>query len=287
MPTTDEFWSINGVSLHELGWNVTTVGGGRYALPPKRGSNITLAKRAGQVFRPKLADSRIIDLQMWVAGADPVTGQPTGDSILAWNDNWDTLRRLVWQPAGQQVELTRRWNLSAAYGGVKTLLEATALAEIADTMEPSMTGRNRATFTMSLALADPYFYGAEQSYDFTIGQSHTINNPGHDIADGGFFDIDFYGPLTDVRLTNTAFSPEVYIQANNTVPAGVMIRASIPDYTFRTIVGYNIIGIINHTTRIRHSGYRSWMALYPGDNTLTLTGTGSGHVELRYRPPYI
>lgn len=285
MPTTDEWWAIDGVSLHEQGWNVTTVGGSRYDLPPRRGSNITVAKRPGQMHRDKPADSRTVELIMWVTGVDPTTGAATGDPVLRWNDSWDYLRRLVWRPTGSQVDLTRRWRLTV--DGTPTVVAATAKAEIADSMAPTMTGRTRATFAMRMLLADPYFYGSEQTYTLNVGDTVTVNNPGHDIAAMGYMDLDFYGPLTNPRLTNAAFNPDVYVQVNMTIPDGVMIRASVPDFTFRTILGVETIAYINWTSAIKHSGARFWMGLYPGDNPLTLTGSGGGHVTVRYRPPYI
>ncbi len=290
MPTTDEWWSINGASLHEYGWNVTTVGGSRYDLPPRRGSNITLAKRPGQMHRDKMADARTIELIMWCQGVEPYTGEQTGYPLLRWNDSWDYLRRMVWMPTGEEVFLARQWYLTV--DRTKTLVQATGMAEITNSMAPTMTGRFRADFTMQLLMADPYFYGAEQTITFNPGDTKTVTNPGHDIAALGCqfspVEIDFVGPLAPgARLTNTAFTPAVWVESTLNIPAGVTVRASIRDFTFRTVVGYHITGIINFTNNIRHAGARFWQGLYPGDNTLSFTASGGGHIELRFRPPYI
>jgi hypothetical protein len=101
--STEEFWSVDGVSLHQYGWAVTTVGGSRYDLPPRRGSNMPIAYRPGQVHRNKLPDERVITLVMFMVGADPGTGPAIGssptvdDERVQWNDNWDFLRRLVYK----------------------------------------------------------------------------------------------------------------------------------------------------------------------------------------------
>ncbi len=287
MPTTTEWWSIDGVSLHEYGWNVATVGGSRYDIPVRRGNNITLAKRPGQIFRPgKVADSRTVELIMWVLGVDPVTGASVADPTLRWNDSWEYLRRLVWKPSGTQVNLTRRWNLTV--NNVKTLVSATAKAEISDSMAPTMTGRHRADFTMRLLLADPYFYGDQQEVTFQVGQTKTIHNPGSDIAAFGFFDVDLTGPLVNPVVTNNSFNLPVKVGFKGTIPAGVTVRFSIPGFTVRTVVGYEIIGIVNLVGNLVTSGARFWMGLAPGNNDLTFTtASGTGSALVRFRPPYI
>ncbi len=153
--STEEYWSIDGVSLSQFGWAVTTVGGSRYDLPTRRGENRVFAYRPGAVHRPKLPDARVIELVMWVTGTDPATGAQVADPRLRWNDSWDTLRRLVWKPNGAQVTLTRRWFLTVS--GSPTLVTADAQAEVVDSMAPTTTGWPRRPFTLSLLLADSYF----------------------------------------------------------------------------------------------------------------------------------
>ncbi len=274
---TAEYWSIDGTSLHQFGWSVATVGGSRYDLPPRRGDNIRFAYRPGAVHRPKLADSRTINLLMWVTGADPATGAATTDAALRFNDSWNTLRKLVWKPGGSQVELTRRWYLTV--GGVKTLVTASALAEIADTMPPTMTGRTRADFTMTLLLADPYFYGPEVTTTIGMGETATITNSGDDTAMHANLEIDFTN-VTNATLTNSTASPDVWLQATGTIGAGV-VTFDVGAYTAISNTGES------HIMRVRNGGSRHWFALLPGANTVTLSGTGSGSAVVRFRPPYV
>jgi hypothetical protein len=273
--STEEYWSLNGVSLHQFGWSVATVGGSRYDLPPRRGGNTTYAYRPGQVHRGKLADSRTITLLMWVTGTDPGTGAPTGDTTLAFNDSWDFLRRLVWKPGGAQVTLTRRWFLTV--GGVKTLVVADAQAEIADAMTPTMTGRARADFSMNLLLADPYFYGPQVSVELASGQSATVDNPGHDLAGHAGLQVDLIGG-TNPRLTNATPAPPVWVQYTGS-PGGTLTLDTGRFTANRASDGANLIGGVSH------GGARHWMALLPGANQLSLTGGGSA--QLRFRPPYV
>jgi hypothetical protein len=90
----EEYWDIDGTSLHGLGWSVGTVGG--LSLPPLRGSNTPSAKRPGQLHNAdKVPDSTTLVMPMWVAGIDNQTGIPAANPKLTLNDNLKTLRRLV------------------------------------------------------------------------------------------------------------------------------------------------------------------------------------------------
>ena len=281
--STTEYWDIDGTSLHQYGWAVSTVGGARYDLPVRRGDNRVFAYRPGAVHRPKLPQHRVIDLAMWLTGTDPATGATVSDPRMRWNDSWDFLRRLVWKPNGAQVTLTRRWWLTV--GSTATLVTADAKAEIVDTMAPTMTGRHRATFTMSLLMADPYFYGPEITVNLVKDVPISINNPGHDVAGFGHMELDIIGSLTGPRVTNATPSPDVRVWYDPalTIAGGKTLRLDVPAFqATRLPEGANVIG------DVRHGGARTWMSLLPGANLLTLTASaGSGSAQLRFRPPYI
>jgi len=270
--SSPEYWDIDGVSLHQYGWSVTTFGGSRYDLPPWRGENIKFAYRPGQIHRNKTPDSRTVELVMWLAGADPGTGNATGDPLLRFNDSWDFLRRTVWRPDGSQVSLTRRWFLTI--GGSKTLLAATAQAQVQDSMSPTMTGRTRADFTMSMLLADPFFYGDEVEVNFS--GSTTVVNPGHGIAAHNNMEIEL---SSGARLTNTSLTPNVWVQVGGSGRAVL----DVGNFT-ATSTGYSAYSGPNRLGDVTHSGARRWMALVPGTNNLTCS---SGTATIRYRPPYI
>lgn len=277
--SSSEYWDIDGTSLHQFGWSVATLGGSRFDLPPRRGENIQLAYRPGQIHRAKLADARTINLVMWMTGSTPGTGTAPSDPRLAFNDNWDTLRRLVWKPNGAQVTLTRRWYLTV--GGVKTLVSASALAEVADSMTPTMTGRTRAEFTMTLLLADPFFYGTQVNTTLDVSDPEVINNPGHDVAGWTNFTIELAGPLTNPKVTNASPNPDVWVKYNGVIGNGSTVTLDVAAFT-AYLGSTNVIG------NVTHSGARNWMALQPGNNTLTLTAdSGSGTATVRFKPPYI
>jgi hypothetical protein len=279
--STEEYWSFNGTSLSQYGWAVATVGGSRYDVPTRRGDNIRLAYRPGEVHRNKLVEPRVISLIMWMTGTTPGTGAGVADPMVQWNDNWDTLRRLFFSPGGSQLTLTRRWKLTIS--GTPTVLAADAQAELVDVFNPKMTGRFRSEFNVELLLADPYFYGAQVTENFAVGTPVTVANPGHDVAAHNNFEVDLIGPLTNPRLTNSTPNPDVWVQYTGTVSSGQTLRLSIPNFT-----ATRVSDSANLIAGISHSGTRYWMALTPGNNSLTLTASsGSGTAQLRYKPPYI
>ncbi len=225
--SADEWWSVDGVSLNRYAWAVSNFGGSPRGFPGLRGSDPVYAYRAGQAFRPKVAASRTIVLEMYVNGLDPDTNLETGDSEFQFNQNWEALQRLFWTP-DRQVELTRRWRTlerdangevvyrdsetgdvvdageSGAVAGQK-ILEATARAQIGGAMEPEMTGRNRATFSVDLVLSDPFFYGPTRLVELFEGMAAPVFNAGSSVTTGYGCSISIFGANpSDLRFTTTS-----------------------------------------------------------------------------------
>lgn len=317
---TEEFWSINGVSLHQYGWSVTTVGGGRYDVPPRRGSNMAVAYRPGQLHRTKVPDQRTISLVMFMVGADPGNGPGSGfipsttggatvaDQRVQWNDNWDFLRRLIYENylLDNRVTLTRRWRLTAPTfpatrtgdsiiagdpgtptSGVDRIVVASNYVEMTGQMQPTMTGRTRSDFQMDFTMADPYFYGVQQQLTMNPGDTKYLWNDGHDVASHAGLAIDLVGPLTKPVLNNLAVSPAIHLGYNGTIASGQTVSLNIGRFQATE----HLNAVTNGTNRIANivaSGARQWMALLPGVNKLAFTAaSGSGHVLIKWQPPYI
>lgn len=307
--SSPEYWSItdvNGeeVSLHQWGWAVTTVGGSRYDLPPRRGSDMTMAYRPGQIHRRKLPDARPMSLIMFMVGFDPATGNAPADQRLQWNDNWDRLRRLVFRHSllsDQRVKLTRRWFLTAdtfpttRSGDVciqgdpgvpapgSRLLSAFSWAEMSGTMDPAMTGRFRSDFQLDFTMADPYFYGDRVDTTLTPGQPVYIWNDGHDVAASGYVNLDLYGPLVNPRVSNLSTSPDSWVQYNGTLSGSGHIAMDIARFSaIDSVTKFSAIG------RITSFGARFWVSLLPGINKIELTAdSGAGNAVLSFRPQYV
>src|SRR6185503_19822083 len=135
LDSSNERWLVNNVSLSQYCWAVKTFGGSPPALPTFRGEDIGVAYIPGKLLRSKFPDSRVISLLMWVAGIVSSTGKPSTDPTLQFSDNLRSLHSLVYTPSSQ-VQLTREWRYTVS--GTPTIVAATANAQIAGDMQPTM-----------------------------------------------------------------------------------------------------------------------------------------------------
>jgi hypothetical protein len=313
--STEEFWSVDGVSLHQYGWAVTTVGGSRYDLPPRRGSNMPIAYRPGQVHRNKLPDARVITLVMFMVGADPGTGPAIGSSLtladerVQWNDNWDFLRRLVYKNylSSNRVTLTRRWRLTAPTfptsrtgdnviagdpgtpaSGADRILTASTYAEMTANMAPTMTGRTRSDFQLDFTMADPFFYGNTVEVTLSPGQTAYVWNDGHDVAAHAGLTVDFNGPVVNPTLTNLSTSPDSSVTYKSNMLNGYTVSLNVGRYSATAHPTGRTTPVGNRIAYVTNSGARMWFNLLPGANKIQYTtSSGSGTCVLRFQPPYV
>lgn len=277
--STNERWLVNGTSLSQYCWAVKTFGGSARALPTFRGSDIGVAYIPGKIFRAKFPDSRVISLLMWVAGINPSTSQPAADKALQFSDNLRTLHSLVYTPSSQ-VQLTREWRYTVS--GTPTIVSATANAQIAGDMQPTMTGPGRADFSVDFLLSDPYFYGSAVTASIPYSSNTNVTNPGDDIAAYSNFTITFNGPLFYPILTNSTNS--AYLSLNTMIASGKSITVDIGNYTALSSDGADMRGVV------QHSANRRWMIVNPGTNVFNLSSslsTDTGTVNMSFQPPYV
>ncbi len=293
MPSTvgnKEFWEVDGVSMAEHGWNVATVEG-RFNVPQLRGEDTTFSYVEGDDFRPKVPASRVMTLKMWMMGVNPSTGDHEGDLLVRWNDNWKFLTNLFWTPH-RQVRLTRRLWVTDPVTGQPGVQTTYAYGQYMGGLEPSMTGRYRATFEVQFKLADPFFY-PENDTVVTIerGQTVDITNYGDYVAAHRHMYITFNGFLKNPLLTNTTPNPDVTVAyvgnlfANQKVDLDV--RLFLAKANFPEQINYSL-ATFNRVSYIRHSGTRYWFGLQRGNNSVKLTADdGTGNAVIRFRPPYM
>lgn len=298
--SVDEWWSIakmpanydfltntpipEEVSLHQFGWNVETIGGSRYDLPTKRGDNRRYPYRPGTRHnKNKIPEERVVELKMWVNAVHPGTGESDGERKLRFNDSWNFIRDLVWSWSGDQLILTRRWWQTIQ--GVAVLHKASALVEIQDSMQPTMTGRFRANFQMTLLLSSPFFYGDPITTRINSGETVNIYNPGQDRSMFEHIVVDMTGPMWKPTLTNATPDPNVWLLFDHALVRGTLVF-DIPNFL--------CTGSLNYIRYVVNAGSRFWFGLVPGSNLVTLTestvsrpaiGTG-GYATIIYRPPY-
>lgn len=278
--TPNELWYWNGFPLNSQAWNIATFGGSRFGIPTLRGQDYQVPYRAGQLWRAKYPDSRTVTLTMWTDSQMSANqAYPAADPRRAFNDNWQALRQVFWTrgPGGsQQGQLTRNWYLTV--GGTPVMVQSTAMAEIAGSLDPTMNGRLSAAFSVDLLLADPYFMGGLVTQ--AIGTpGGTVINPGEGVVGEGFaspvnsFSITITQPCT---VTNTTYGVSFTHSG-----AGVQlwpVTVDILRYTAVDAAGNNVVG------GLTHAGSRMWMAFPNGSNAVSVT---AGTATASFNPPYI
>lgn len=274
--STQTFWEVDGVSLQTYAQNIVTWGGEKQAPPPLRGEDVLIPYRPGRTWVHKEADSRTLPLEMWVLGANDDGTVPTGPRNIEFQANLRALRNLLWNPK-RQIKLTKRW----MNPGSPTVYKASALASFAGGFVPSMNGSARATFTVDLLLADPYFYGDEITHTFNAGsstQAQTLNILGDDSTTA--VKVQFYGDRTNPRLSNSINGE--YVELQEQIASGSVL-VDVDAFTAKS-------GSTNHIRYVRSAVTDSkfWMTLEPGSQTVTLSGsTGTGNATLKYRPRWL
>ena len=280
--SSNEYWAIGGISLNQFCWAVNSFSQGR-DLPVLRGGNIPVAYIPGQVYRKKYPDSRTITLTMFANAVNPANDQTSSSNQhLQFSNNLQTLRQLFYNVGGGQFPLTRQWEYTLPVGsgvptGVPTMVQATAMAEIAGNMSPVMFGDTMATFSVDLLLADPYFYSTPISYTIPYNSPLAVVNPGDDVAAYNTNTVTFNGPLQYPRLTNTTTVPNTWVQLDTVILAGDSVTFDIANFTaFRASDGANL------GASISHSGTLRWMSYAPGVNYILLSSSGSSDTGNSY-----
>lgn len=276
LPAETWFWS--GLALSQKWWNIATFGGSRSGIPTLRGQDIQVPYRAGQAWRAKYPDERTISLTMWLDGSGSANNAwPAADPRLAFNDNWQLLRKSFFTRGASgsvQGQLQRNWYFTQ--GGSPTLVQSTAMAEIAGSMDLTMNGRLGAAFTVDLLLADPYFYGAQQTQACT-GLTNTVTNLGEGVAGEGFpsavstFSVQCSAPCT---VTNSTAGISFVLASGPSYPVTVdVMNGTITDNAGASAAG-----------KFSHSGARLWMGLLSGANSIAVS---AGTATFVWCPPYV
>lgn len=278
--TTSDYWSVDGVSLHTLAWNISTLAG-RMAPPPLRGTDIVIPYAIGERWVEKIPGSRIMPLAMWIKGSDENGGVPEGRTArMQFDDNWRALQNLLWTP-GRQFNLTKRFYVDGV------LRVATAKAEFASGMEPTMIGRNGAKFVVNLKLADPYFYdddvtsillvpGATHQNFEVPGQARTFN-----------IEIEVDGPSNALEFIN--WTTESVVKLTKTVSSTEKITIDVRNwFAWLQPDGggtYDVAGFVEKTDT-----NPMWWSLDAGVNdlqTLETPAVAGGNITLRVRGAWL
>lgn len=261
---SQEYYSVDGQDLANYAYGVEVLDGTE-GIPSRRGGNIAVPNRPGAIWRPKMPAERTITLAMWVRERD-VDDQAGADPHARFNANMEGLKRLF-GVYHRQVALTKRKTLETG------LLTLTSLGECVNTLDFTEVDRDIARFTVDLLLNDPFWYGSEVAPSLSSGAG-SITNAGSGVAYK--MKIRFNGSVTNPTVTNT--SGNVSVTYTGTIPGGQWVELDTGLFTAVTNGGVNVTGSVSH------GGAASWMELYPGVNSMSLSG---GSATVTYSTPYL
>lgn len=272
--TTETFWSVNGVSLNTLGFNISTRGG--HEPPPLRGADTMIPYRVGKQLSERLPDSRTEPFKMWAIGMTEDGLSGAYGPRVEYEKNYKKLRELIWNQ-GRPSQLTKRWK---DYGS-GTVKSATATAVYQGGLGETMQGPARAEFGFDMWLADPFYYGDWETIDFPAGTASrqvTTTVLGDYPTTIVTLQVN---DRTNFRLTNNTEGH--YVNVNTAVAAGTNVLLNVDEWTAqRSVAPVNVI------KNVTHFGHKHWLSLRPGSQQLVLSSnSGTGSAVLKYKPRWL
>lgn len=268
---TETYWEADGQSLHTFARSIETLSG--MGPPALRGEDITIPLQPGQTWVPKVHDSNTLTLAMWLRGVAQNAGSGAVKTTKAqYQSNWNDLIRLLWTP-GRQIDLTKRFY----DGGV--LRTATAKAEYAGQLDPTLMGPAAARCTVDLKIAKGLFFNNVESSETLVNGDNTIQVLGN--APTNRIMVTINGARDTVKVRNKTFGMEfTYPRAMLTGQNAVV---DIENYTVNDSTATS-----DRSALINHSGSAQWLTLFPGTNVINLSSaSGLGTVTLNYRAAWV
>lgn len=274
--STVEYWDVDGVSLNTFAYNIQTLGGDRLAPPPLRGGNQKVPHSPGTIYMPKVVDSNTLTLGMWAIGTQADGTAPvSGYAKEQFNKNFRMLRRIFWTP-DREVTITKRF-----YDETGVLRTASAKGQFAGGLSPAMNGQARGVFTVDLVLADPFFYGTQQSTSLVTG-AQNVSVLGDYATRNVIFTIQ--GLRVNPKIRNNTLLVDTQLLAS--LGSGDATVVDVKNYKSTTTPSGG--SPFRSTGSIRHTGAAHWFALNPGVNSITVTSdSGIGVITMQWQEAWI
>lgn len=238
--------TANGVDLTNLGWNVGDITG-RLTGPPRRGKDVDVPGRHGQVRTPhKKFSSGTVILKMWANGADDdgllVPGATMQETLRS---NVDMLVRVLSADNVLIVETRPDASIRQINGQMLDALDLTALA-----------GGSRVEFAASFNVADAFWEDVSAvtalksgTGVWNVSEFTGATAPMDDMV------VRFDGPCTNPRLTS---SSGVYLEYSDVLASGKGVGIDCKNWT---LTGYG--GLTVSYSKITHGGDYRWFTMDP------------------------
>ena len=145
----------------------------------------------------------------------------------------------------------------------------------------AMTGPARSTFGFDVFLADPFFYGADETIPFAATATSTVNATILGDYETTLVKLQINGARTNSRLTNV--TEQHYVNLATAIASATNVTLDVDQWTAkRSVAPVNVI------KDVTHFGHKHWLSLRPGAQTLTLSSTtGTGSAVLTYKPRWL
>ena len=258
-------WKVDGVPLDREGFLVAQFVEGS---PIRRGTDLTVARRPGALYRQKYYGERRQQLVVWA-----LKGDEFGNVRGGAERNVDRLKRLFGGGL-RQVELVR--TLSLPFERVST---RSALVELVDALEGRRTALTQdgvyVQFQLDLLFSDPFWREPENVVALAPDGYGTsvVYNPGTVTSRDLVVRVD--GPATDPVL---AFEPGGTVsRLTTTIAPGDWVEVDSGAYTVVDQDGTSLAGALDRDQV-------EVALLAPGRNEVTVT---DGTASLRWRPAYL
>lgn len=257
-------WFVDNVSLVDEGFLIADF---IESSPPRRGTDLVVARATGQRYRQKFYDARTQTIVLW-ALKDDEFGNINGGA----ERNIDRLKRLFGGGL-RQVELTRRVTLP--FDRVSTRKAQVELVDALSGRREVLTQAGTyVQFAMDVRFADPFWYepasvieGADSSEPFLAW------NPGTVASEKASLRI--FGPAVNPTVTaepaGTSFTLEREIQYGEFVDVDCFAFTAIDD------AGVSVAGDLRREQV-------PLLQVFPGRNEITLS---DGACTFKWEPAYL
>lgn len=160
------YWEIQKVdgtwfSLHTYAWSVKSSGGRRWVSGAKRGEDLIVPHRSGRVWIPKTREAQAYDLSMWVFPTNEDGSKDTTKTVeQKAHQNFRTIMNAMDQDG--QFLMRKRWHKDTSidndFGTQTNVASAIGRVEFIDGSGPDSDDGHGFDVSLSLSMADPYFY---------------------------------------------------------------------------------------------------------------------------------
>lgn len=254
-----ETWFVDGVELSKMAWCIREIPDGAV---PKRGEDLTVARRDGLVHRRKFFDVRVLPITMGIRSQDEF-GRKSPD---VYRFNVDRLKETFHSVGLLEV---RRVALLPENRLLNRTLHAETLTSFA---VETPSGFSAGTFTVELSAADPFWYELPKTLKNKSG-AFQLFNPG--TVQSRKVVVTIEGPATDPTLTVDKTGTSVTWQGTLSSSESVTI-----DSDAFTVVDQDGVSVAGQIVRAQPS----LVEVAPGYNRLELS---SGTCDVTWKAAYL